>query len=99
MSSPNFALELSEQSQLDLRDILSYTLQTWGEEQLVKYREVIAGAFTAITNNPQVGRGDIASYRRYAAGQHFIFYRIEGTTVTVVRILHRRSDFLRHLDQ
>jgi toxin ParE1/3/4 len=98
MSPSNFTLELSERAQLDFRDILSYTLQTWGEEQLVKYRDLIASAFTAIINNPEAGRGDTAPYRRYTAGQHFIFYRIEGATVTVVRILHRKSDFLRHLE-
>jgi toxin ParE1/3/4 len=98
MSLSNFILELSERAQLDFRDILSYTLQTWGEEQLIKYRDLVAAAFTVITNNPEAGRGDMMPYRRYTAGQHFIFYRIEGTTVTVVRILHRKSDFLRHLE-
>jgi toxin ParE1/3/4 len=98
MSSPNLTLELSERAKLDFRDILSYTLQTWGEEQLIKYRDLIADALAAITNNPEVGRGDVAPYRRYTVGQHFIFYRINGITITVVRILHRRSDFLRHLE-
>jgi len=98
MSSPDFTLELSERAQLDFQDILSYTLQTWGEEQLVKYRDLIASSFTVLTKNPESGRGDIIPYRRYTAGQHFIFYRIEGTTVIIVRILHRRSDFLRHLE-
>lgn len=98
MSSPNFTLRLSERAKLDFRDILSYTLQTWGEVQLVKYRDVITTSLAAITNNPEAGRDDIAPYRRQIAGQHVIFYRIDGTTITVVRILHSRSDFLRHLE-
>jgi toxin ParE1/3/4 len=98
MSFPDFTLKLSERAQLDFRDILSYTLQTWGEEQLVKYRDLIASAFTAILKKPEIGRSDIVPYRRYTAGQHCIFYRIEDTTIIIVRILHRRSDFLRHLE-
>jgi plasmid stabilization system protein ParE len=69
MSPSNFTLELSERAQLDFRDILSYTLQTWGEEQLVKYRDLIASAFATITNNPEAGRSEIMPYRRYTAGQ------------------------------
>jgi toxin ParE1/3/4 len=99
MSQPNFTLELTDRAVLDFRDILSYTLQNWGDEQLVKYRDLIAASFTAIINNPQIGRDDIVPYRRYKAGQHFIFYRVNESTITVIRILHSRSDFLRHLGE
>jgi toxin ParE1/3/4 len=97
MSQPNFTLELTDRAALDFRDILSYTLQNWGDEQLVKYRDLIAESFAAIVNNPQIGRDDILPYRRFKAGQHFVFYRVNESTITVIRILHSRSDFLRHL--
>jgi toxin ParE1/3/4 len=97
MSSPKFTLELTDRAALDFRDILSYTLQTWGDDQLIKYRDLITESLDSIAKNPQIGRDDIAPYRRYTAGKHFIFYRVNESTITIVRILHSRADFLRHL--
>ena len=39
MSALNFRLELSESARRDFRDILSFTLQTWGERQFVECRQ------------------------------------------------------------
>jgi len=41
MSSPKRRIELSQQAKEDFRDILAYTLTTWGESQLAKYRASI----------------------------------------------------------
>jgi toxin ParE1/3/4 len=97
MSSPKFTLELTDRAVLDFRDILSYTLQTWGNDQLIRYRDLLAESLSTIAKNPQIGRDDIVPYRRYAAGKHFIFYRVNELTITIVRILHSRADFPQHL--
>jgi toxin ParE1/3/4 len=97
MSHPNFTLELTDQAALDFRDILSYTLQNWGDDQFIKYRDLITESFSSIVNDPQIGRDDMLPYRRYLVGKHFIFYRLNGSIVTIVRILHSRADFMRHL--
>jgi plasmid stabilization system protein ParE len=52
MSSPKRRLELSQQAKEDFRDILSYTLTTWGESQLAKYRASINDALHVILQNP-----------------------------------------------
>jgi toxin ParE1/3/4 len=36
-------------------------------------------------------------YLKRQAGSHVLFYRLDGQTVDVVRILHQRMDFGRHL--
>lgn len=36
-------------------------------------------------------------YRHLRAGSHVIFYRISGETIEIVRILHARMYFARHL--
>jgi len=41
MLSRKFTLELSSLAKRDFRDILSYTSQMWGAQQLVKYKGVI----------------------------------------------------------
>jgi toxin ParE1/3/4 len=52
-----------------------------------------------IRANPHIGRThpDVA-YQCFEAGKHLIFYRIQETTVFVVRILHSKRDLPRHLD-
>ena len=84
MSVPEFHLELSDLAQLDFRDILSFTLQMWGEDQLIEYKGKIDGALQTIAGNPGIGR-------------HQIFYLVDGATVYVVRILHERMNASRHL--
>ncbi len=98
MSVRNFRLELSESARQDFRDILSFTLQTWGERQLVEYRKKLDGALQIITENPQAGHAR-HGMMVYPVARHVVFYQFDddARTVYVVRILHGRMDALRHL--
>src|SRR5476651_2312871 len=98
MSVPEFNLDLSDPAKLDFRDILSHTLQMWGERQLAEYKGKIDGALQAIAQNPRAGRAHgNTSLRVLQVERHQIYYFIEGMTVYVVRILHERMDASRHL--
>lgn len=98
MSVHNFRLELSESARQDFRDILSFTLQTWGERQLVEYRQKLDSALQVIAENPQAGSAR-HGMMVYPVGRHVVFYQVDDNarTVYVVRILHGRMDALRHL--
>ncbi len=37
------------------------------------------------------------NYRYLYVGKHYIFYRVEKKSIKIIRILHERQDFLRHL--
>jgi toxin ParE1/3/4 len=98
MSSPERRIELSQQARGDFRDILSYTLTTWGESQLAKYRDTINDALCVILHNPSMGRPSVKpTLKVLAVGHHRIFYRTIDNTIYVVRILHERMDTSRHL--
>ena len=98
MSSHKFTLELSRLAQRDFRDILSYTVQMWGERQLAEYRDVIDGVLQTIAENPHLGRKrEDSNLLCQRAGQHLIFYQISGETVYVVRLLHSQMDSDFHL--
>ena len=91
---------LSPRAQADLDGIWDYTEATWGEAQAETYLRDIAHAFKTLVDDPRRGLdcGHIrAGYRKYAVGSHVIFYRMAGGTIDVVRILHGRMDFERHL--
>lgn len=93
MSRPNFVLELSDSAKEDFRDILSYTLQMWGERQVAEYRDLIDGALQQIAQKPEAGHPQSGSKLLFSrVGRHLIFYRVEGVRIFVARILHGKMD-------
>lgn len=98
MSSPNRRIELSQRAKEDFRDILSYTLTTWGESQLIKYRASINDALHSLLRDPSTGRPSVKPPLKVLAVEHHrIFYRTIKDNIYVVRILHARMDTSRHL--
>lgn len=93
-------LKLSPKAQQDFIDILRYTGETWGQPQLLVYRDKINEALQAIGQNAQLGhrRDDLPpGLRAYLVGSHVIVYRIEAASIGVVRILHQRMSLTRHV--
>jgi len=93
-------LKLAPKARQDFIDILRYTGETWGANQLLAYRTKIDDALQAIRTNPQAGhsREDLPeTHRAYLVGSHLIVYRIRANDIGVVRILHQRMSLARHL--
>ncbi|MEJ0059674.1 MAG: type II toxin-antitoxin system RelE/ParE family toxin [Terricaulis sp.] len=91
---------LRERAEADLADIWRYTARQWSAEQADRYYRDIVASFQALAEQPTLGRAcdDVRpGYRRHNVGSHVVFYRIEPDHVDVVRILHARRDFRRHL--
>jgi toxin ParE1/3/4 len=77
-------------------------MQQWGVAQRDAYGEEIARAFESLSANAEIGRArDEVSpgLRSYRVRQHVIYYRIAGSSLMVLRILHERMDAWRHLSQ
>lgn len=88
---------LSPRAQGDLDEIWTYTVKRWGIDQAAFYTRQIARDVAA---QPMMGRAcpDIrAGYHKYPSGSHVLFYRLIQDGIDVVRILHERMDFGRHL--
>ncbi len=93
-------ITLSPKAQQDFIDILRYTGETWGEKQLLAYRDKINEALQAISGNPQLGhhRDDLPpTHHAYLVGSHIIVYRMREDGVAVVRILHQRMSLGKHV--
>ena len=91
---------LTPRARADIEAIWDYTASRWGAAQAVRYVRLIQAAIEALGSNPGLGaacdhirRG----YRRQRAGSHIIFYRSRGNAIDIVRILHQRMDFARHI--
>lgn len=93
-------LKLAPKARQDFIDILRYTGQTFGPNQLLVYRGKMDDALQAISTNPHAGRGrdDLPpTHRAYLVGSHVIVYRIDVDCVGVVRILHQRMSLAGHV--
>lgn len=101
MSFHNNRLLVAPQAQQDIIDILRYTGETWGQEQILSYGNKIDEAFNTIGRNPEIGRRSSElpeTHRLYAVGSHFVVYRrIQGEVIAVVRMLHQRMNLTRHI--
>jgi toxin ParE1/3/4 len=68
----------SRRAEADLREIGSYTLQTWGVDQAIRYIDQLEACCQRLANNPASGRScdDVRhGLRRMEQGKHVIFYR------------------------
>jgi toxin ParE1/3/4 len=100
MSSRSLPVRLSKKARQDFIDILRYTGQSWGPNQLEIYRDKIDDALQAISRNPELGhtREDLpTTHRAYLVGAHVVVYRLEDQGIGVVRILHQRMSLARHV--
>jgi toxin ParE1/3/4 len=91
---------LSTRAKADLEEIWSYTENRWGFDQAERYIGELRRHIETIAAHPASGMPCPqvrAGYHKYRAGSHFLFYRITDDGVDVVRILHERMDFGRHL--
>ena len=93
-------ISLAPKAQQDLIDISRYTGETWGQAQLLTYRDKINEALRAISANPQLGhrRGVLPATRLAClVGSQIVVYRIVAAKLGIVRILHQRMSLIRHV--
>jgi toxin ParE1/3/4 len=91
---------LSRRAQADLDAIWDHTESQWGLQQAERYIRQIWQDIDTVAAEPMLGRdcSEVrAGYRKYRSGSHLLFYRVTTGGIDVVRILHERMDFERHL--
>ncbi len=96
----------SPRSKRDVREVIAFTLERWGESQARVYGQLIKAALDAVAADPSRGRSlkgrpDILAFPIRRGGQparHALFYRIQADgTVVVLRLLHDAMDVAQHL--
>jgi len=88
-------------AEADLDGIGEYSLERWGENQAVVYLTKLDETFSTLAHPPSIGR-DRCDLRpgllSCPCQRHVIFFRRdEGGNVEILRILHERMDFKRHV--
>lgn len=93
-------LELTPAALADLRSIRSYTLERWGPAQEAIYLDRMCEKFESLLANPAPYRSRPNLFPGcQIAGEekHVILFRINKSTLQIVRVLHGAMDFKRHL--
>ncbi len=93
-------LEFTPAALADLRSIRAYTLENWGPAQETAYLDGMWEKFELILADasPYRFRPDLFPGCQLAAeGKHVILFRVNKSSLQVVRVLHSAMDFKRHL--
>jgi len=103
-----WTVRLGRQAEQDYVEILQWTTKTFGERQASTYAETMARAIESLEEGPDVlgarARDDIQPgirtlhvARQGRAGRHFVVFRVAGSDIDVLRLLHDSMDLPRHL--
>jgi len=92
---------LSSEAEQDVRELIRYTKQKWGNEQVIIYRDVLKRTFELVakeTRPDKLFTNSINDLFFCKAGSHYVFYlRPVGQKPVIVAILHPRRELLKHL--
>lgn len=83
---------LTLEAQDDFREIGRYTQQRWGARQRRTYLGDMIETFEKLAENPSLGRSREehgAGVRSLLHGRHIVFFRLVGSAVEVLRVLHQ----------
>lgn len=93
-------LRVVRAAQEDLRRIDAFTREQWGEAQRERYAQLISERLERLIVEPELGTNlgpRLPKLNRFRAGEHFVIYRLSHDRLTIVRVLHVRSDIFSRL--
>lgn len=91
---------LSPEAKTDITNIRKYTTRQWGKAQTDKYTLQLRDRMRWLADNPMLGRSrdEIKEgYRSFNEGSHMIFYRVAGSAIEIIGILHQNMDIEQNL--
>jgi len=94
---------LSNEAEQDLRELIRYTKNEWGDTQVRKYRELLTTKFESIARKRVPDRlfsKAVQDLFFIKAGSHYIFYlRPKDQTPIIIAILHPRTEVLKNISK
>jgi toxin ParE1/3/4 len=90
------AFILSPRAVRDFEQIWIYTAETWNEAQADAYIRQLVHHIEIVAREPGRRRTCLElgkAYFKSLSASHVVFYRLKGSAIDVVRVLHQRSDF------
>ena len=94
-------LVLTEIARADLASIRRFSTRSWGWDQTSRYMDALRDTMKSLVRGTAItrARDDLRPGILMAtSGRHSIFFEADDVRVLVVRVLHDRMDYRRHLD-
>jgi len=94
-------LELTEIARADLKSIRRYSERTWGSDRTAEYMAALRDTMKGLLDGTVVSRdrNDLRPGLQMAtSGRHRVFFEVDQSRILVVRVLHDRMDYERHLE-
>jgi toxin ParE1/3/4 len=94
-------LELTEIARADLKSIRRYSSRAWGADRTAVYMAALGDTMKRLLTGTMVSRkrDDLRDGLQMAtSGRHCIFFEADQSRVLVLRVLHDRMDYRRHLE-
>lgn len=91
------AYRLSKAAENDIAAIAEYTIENFGIEQAVTYRDSLIRTFEFLAGFPRAARERSelrGNARVYPVQSHLIIYRIEGDGIFILRVRHAREGWI-----
>ncbi len=95
-------LVLTEIARADLASIRRFSIRSWGQDQTSRYIDALRDTMKGLV------RGTVTTHARddlrpgilmATSGRHSIFFEADDSRILVLRVLHGRMDYRRHLDK
>ena len=93
-------LDVGDSAKADLLAIRRYSTRAWGPERTSEYMSALRDTMKGLVRGTVTSRerDDLRPGLRMAtSGRHGIFFEADQSRILVVRVLHDRMDYMRHL--
>ena len=93
---------LTQNAEIDFENIVKYTLEEWGLNQVSIFQKQLKKRLNAIVIFPDIGRKhpQLSSDVYYISeGKHYIFYRQCDDGIEILRFLHHQMDIIKHISE
>lgn len=93
-------LVLTEIARADLASIRRFSTRSWGRDQTSRYIDALRDTLKGLVRGTVLtrARDDLRPGVLMAtSGRHSIFFEADDSRILVVRVLHDRMDYRRHL--
>ncbi|GET39773.1 type II toxin-antitoxin system RelE/ParE family toxin [Microseira wollei] len=96
-----YRLIIKERAEQDLRQQAEYILLNGNADAAVRFLSAAETTFAQLATMPRIGKvtqlvlsrlGEVRQWRIREFEEHLIFYRIQETTIEILRLLHGSRD-------